>query len=169
MLTIRLFRIGKKNQPSFKIVVTDKKNKPRAGRFTEEVGFYNPLTKEKVLKGERIKHWISVGAKPSPTIFNLLISEGIIEGKKIPKHKKSKKTSEAKTAESEAKPAEVTAPQEKPKEEVKKEEAVPEKPAEEKAEEPKAEEKPKEEVKEEKKPEIKEEAKEPSVDEEKNN
>ena len=91
MLVIRLFRTGKKNQPFFKIVVTDKRSKPKAGRFVEEVGFYNPLTKEKNLKTERIKHWLSVGAKPSETIHNLLVSEKIIEDKKIPLHKKSKK------------------------------------------------------------------------------
>jgi len=90
MLVIRLFRTGKKNQPSFKIVVTDKRRPPRAGRFVEEVGFYNPLTKEKVLKPERIKYWISVGAKPSATVHNLLVSEKIIEGKKIPAHKVKK-------------------------------------------------------------------------------
>ena len=50
MLVIRFFRVGKKNQPSFKIVVTDKKHPPKGGRFLEEVGFYNPLTKEKVLR-----------------------------------------------------------------------------------------------------------------------
>lgn len=94
MLVIRLFRTGKKNQPTFKIMVTDKRKPPRAGRFTEQVGFYNPLNKEKNLKAERIKYWISVGAKPSPTIFNLLVAEKIIEGKKIPVHKKSKKTKE---------------------------------------------------------------------------
>jgi len=100
MLVIRLFRVGKKNQPSFKIVVTDKRRSTRAGRFVEEVGFYNPLTKEKVLKQERLKYWISVGAKPSATIQNLLISEKITEGKKIPVHKKAKekeKTSSAPT------------------------------------------------------------------------
>jgi len=91
MLTIRLFRVGKKNQPSFKIVVTDKANPPKSGRFVEEVGFYNSRTKEKGLKLERIKYWLSVGAQPSPTIHNLLISEKIIEDKKIPLHKKSKK------------------------------------------------------------------------------
>jgi small subunit ribosomal protein S16 len=97
MLTIRLFRVGKKNQPSFKIVVTDKRRPPKAGRFTEEVGFYNPRTKEKGFKPERIKYWLSVGAQPSQTIYNLLVSEKIIEGKggeflkKIPVHKKSKK------------------------------------------------------------------------------
>jgi len=90
MLVIRFFRIGKKNQPSFKIVVTDKKRPTRAGRFLEEVGFWSPLTKEKVLKKERILHWLSVGAKPSASLHNLLVSEKIIEGKKIPKHKKPK-------------------------------------------------------------------------------
>ena len=99
MLTIRLFRVGKKNQPSFKIVVTDKKNPPKSGRFVEEVGFYNTRTKEKVLRQERIKYWLSVGAQPSPTIRNLFIAEKIIEDKKIPVHKKSKKKQEAVPAE----------------------------------------------------------------------
>ena len=112
MLVIRFFRVGKKNQPSFKIVVTDKRKPPRAGRFVEEVGFYNPKTKEKVLKAERIKYWLSVGAKPSDTVHNLLISEKIIEGKKITIYiKKTKK---------EEKPA-VEAPAEKKVKEVKEE------------------------------------------------
>jgi len=91
MLTIRFFRIGKKHQPFYKIVVIDKKSPPRGGRFVEEVGFFNPLTKEKSLKGERIKYWISKGAKTSDTVYNLLIKEKILEGKKIDVHKKSKK------------------------------------------------------------------------------
>ena len=95
MLVIRLFRTGKKNQPFFKIVVTDKRKPTRAGRFVEQVGFWNPLTKEKNLKSERIKHWLSKGAKPSATLYNMLVSEKIIEGKKIPVHKKSKKKPES--------------------------------------------------------------------------
>jgi len=90
MLVIRFFRVGKKNQPSFKIVITDKRKSSTKGRFVEEVGFWNPLTKEKVLKIDRVKYWLSVGAKPSPTVFNLLISEKIVEGKKIDVHKKAK-------------------------------------------------------------------------------
>ncbi len=101
MLVIRLFRTGKKNQPFFKIVVTDKRKSSTRGRFVEEVGFWNPLTKEKSLKQERIKYWLSVGAKPSATVHNLLISEKIIEGKKTPVHKKKKiKEGEEKPAES---------------------------------------------------------------------
>jgi small subunit ribosomal protein S16 len=91
MLVIRLFRVGKKNQPSFKIVVTDKRNSPRGGRFVEQVGFYNSLNKEKRIIVDRMKYWLSVGAKPSDTVYNLLIQEKIIEGKKIAVHKKSKK------------------------------------------------------------------------------
>jgi len=90
MLVIRLFRVGKRNRPSFRIVVTDKKNPPSAGRFLEILGFYNPLSKDKKINAERVKYWISVGAKPSETAHNLLVSEKIIEGKKIPSHKKKK-------------------------------------------------------------------------------
>jgi small subunit ribosomal protein S16 len=91
MLVIRLFRTGKRNQAFFKIVVTDKRKSSKGGRFSDEVGFLNPKTKEKSLNKDKIKHWLSVGAKPSDTIYNLFVEEKIIEGKKIPVHKKSKK------------------------------------------------------------------------------
>jgi small subunit ribosomal protein S16 len=96
MLVIRFFRAGKKNQPLYKIVVTDKRKSSVKGTYVEEVGFFNPLKDKKFLRAERIKYWISVGAKPSATVHNLLISEKIIEGKKISKHKKSKKKEEKK-------------------------------------------------------------------------
>lgn len=57
----------------------------------EEVGTYNPLTKNKTLKAERVKHWMSVGAKPSDTVFNMLVSQGVVGGKKIPKRMPTKK------------------------------------------------------------------------------
>ncbi|MCK4520523.1 30S ribosomal protein S16 [Candidatus Parcubacteria bacterium] len=91
MLVIRFLRTGKKNQAFFRIVVTDKRNPPKAGRFLEILGFYNPLTKEKKIKTERIQHWISNGAKPSDRVHNLLISEGVIKGKKIAVHSTTKK------------------------------------------------------------------------------
>ena len=94
MLVIRLLRAGKRNQPSFKIVVVEKTESSTSGRFIEEVGFYNPQTKEKVLRGERIKYWLSVGAKPLETVYNLLVSEKIIEGKKIKIYQKLKKEKE---------------------------------------------------------------------------
>ncbi len=91
MLMIRFLRAGKRNQPFFKIVVVDRKQSSKSGRFMEQVGFFNPLTKEKKLNAERIKLWISKGVKLSDTVSNLLIKEKIIEGKKISVHKKSKK------------------------------------------------------------------------------
>ncbi|MDD5569270.1 MAG: 30S ribosomal protein S16 [Candidatus Pacebacteria bacterium] len=78
MLTIRLMRTGKKNQPSYKVVVTDKKNPPRGGKFVEEVGFFDPKTKEKRFNKERILHWLSVGAYASDTVHNMLSEEKVI-------------------------------------------------------------------------------------------
>lgn len=90
MLVIRYLRTGRKNQPSFRIVVTDKRKAPRGGRFVEILGSYNPLTKKKNIKKERVHYWLSKGAKPSVSIHNLLIAEKIIEGKKIATHAKKK-------------------------------------------------------------------------------
>jgi len=97
MLKIRFKRVGKRNQPAFKIVVVEKWRAPTSGKFVEEVGFYNPLTKEKVLRKERIEYWLKCGAQPSETVHNLLVSEGIIKGEKIPKHKVKKENSKATT------------------------------------------------------------------------
>ena len=87
MLTIRLTRIGKKNQPSFRVVVVDKRRSASAGKSLEILGTKNPHTKKVTLDKERINYWISKGAQPSPSVFNLLVSEKVIEGKKIAKHK----------------------------------------------------------------------------------
>jgi|SRR3989338_6411723 len=91
MLTIRLTRKGKKNQPFFRVVVIDKRRSSKGGRPSEILGYIDPLTKRKSLKKERILHWIKNGAQPSDTVHNLLVSEKIIEAKKINVSKKSKK------------------------------------------------------------------------------
>lgn len=83
MLTIRLTRRGKKNQPFFKVVLIDKKRSTKGGRAVEILGFVDPLNKKISLKKDRIIYWISKGAQASDTIHNLLVSEKIIEGKKI--------------------------------------------------------------------------------------
>ena len=90
MLKIRFLRQGRKNQPFFKIVVIDSKRAPRSGKFVEEIGNFDPKTKALNLNKERVKYWLSVGAKPSPRVFNILVQEKILEGKKIPVHKKKK-------------------------------------------------------------------------------
>jgi len=143
MLIIRLFRTGKKNQPFFKIVVTDKRNPPKGGRFVEKVGFWNPLTKERKLNAERIKYWLSKGAQVSDTVHNFLVDEKIVEGQKIVKHSKPKKLKEDKSSSRPSSPkgdsekqvaekeTEAVKPegevQEKPKEEVESEKKVEEK------------------------------------------
>lgn len=83
MLKIRLQRIGRINLPSYQVVVTEHARAPQTGNFVERLGSYNPRTKERVLNADRIKYWISVGAKPSDTMHNMLITEGVITGKKI--------------------------------------------------------------------------------------
>jgi len=103
MLRIRLLRVGKKNSPSFRVVVTPRRTAPKTGRFLEILGSHNPLRHERVLKGERIKYWLSQGAQPSARVQNMLISEGIIEGEKATAHKSAKKKKEVEGATEEAK------------------------------------------------------------------
>ena len=83
MLKIRLQRVGRINSPSYRVIVTEHARGPKTGNFVEVVGTYDPKTKTRALNAERIKYWISVGAKPSDTMHNMLISEGITTGKKI--------------------------------------------------------------------------------------
>ena len=83
MLKIRMQRIGRINQPSYRIVVTEHTTAPKAGKFVEKLGTYNPRTKAKTLNTERIKYWMSVGAQPSGTMHNMFVSAGILTGKKI--------------------------------------------------------------------------------------
>ena len=74
------------HQPTYKIVVTEKTRSPKSGKFIEQLGSYNPLTKEKQINAERIKYWISKGAQPSDTVHNLLVRNKIIEGVKVAMH-----------------------------------------------------------------------------------
>lgn len=83
MLTIRLTRVGKKKDGSFRVIVIDSKRKVQAGNYLEMLGSYDPRVDKAQLNAERIKHWLSMGAKTSDTVHNLLISQKIIEGKKI--------------------------------------------------------------------------------------
>jgi len=83
MLKIRLQRVGRKHDPSFRLVLTDSKNSPQSGKFLEVLGSYNARFGKPEIKGDRVTYWISKGAQVSDTVHNLLINEKIIEGKKI--------------------------------------------------------------------------------------
>lgn len=90
MLKIRLQRIGRKNDPAFRVVLTDSKNAAKSGKFLEIIGTYNPKKGETVFNEGRIKHWIKMGAQTSGTVHNFLVKEKVIEGKKknvLPKKK----------------------------------------------------------------------------------
>jgi len=154
MLKIRLSMGGAKKRPIYKIVIADSRF-PRDGRFIEKVGFFNPLLpktkKERItLEVERIKHWISKGAKPTLRVSRILGEaevypmppKGNNPLKAIPKKDRKKDKSEsAKPAAQEPKAAEPKAEpkKEEPKAEPKKEEPKAAEPkAEPKKEEPKA-------------------------------
>ena len=111
MLTIRLSRIGKKNKPMYRLIISEKARDPY-GRALEILGSYNPYTKELEAKAERITYWISQGAGTSATVNNLLIEKGIIKGEKMKTVKintKKRKAEEAKKKE-ESKAKEIEKP-----------------------------------------------------------
>ena len=72
-VVIRLSRHGTHKRPFYRVVAADKQYS-RDGRFLEVLGTYNPLTKKDpiTLKTERIDYWMSVGAKPSPTVSKIM-------------------------------------------------------------------------------------------------
>ena len=111
MLTIRLSRIGKRAQISYRLIISEKA-RDTYGKSLEILGSYNPNTKKLVAKKDRIEHWIRKGSGMSTTVNNLLVKDGIIEGKKIRKNKhkqeeiKEEAKDEPKSANNTEKPAE---------------------------------------------------------------
>ena len=91
MLKIRLERVGRVHEPSFRLVLTDSKNSSKTGRFKEILGSYDPRKSTDALNKERIQDWLSKGATPTPTVHNLLVKHRVITGKKINVSAKSKK------------------------------------------------------------------------------
>jgi len=139
MLIIRLIKKGKKNSPTYRIVLTQKTAGPKSGGFLEVLGSYNSRLKVKEtdkkeisLNKERIEYWLSQGVQVSDTVYNLFVSEGIIKGEKRKKKLKAQKKAAKEEKKEEGKKIEEKA-EEAPKG---KEEEKPEKPAEAKEEEP---------------------------------
>ena len=157
-LKIRMSRGGAKKRPYFRIVIADSRM-PRDGRFIERVGSYDPLLPKDhegrvILKEDRIKHWLSVGARPSDRVNRFLDAAGIMkreprnnpqkakpgqkrldreEAKREAEEKAKEEAASAAAAEAEA-PAEEAAAEEAPAEEAPAEEAAAEEaPAEEAA------------------------------------
>lgn len=82
MLKMRLQRIGRKNDPSYRIIVTDSRSSTRAGKNVDLLGSYNPKLSNFHIDGEKAKYWISKGVQVSDTVHNFLVTQKIIEGKK---------------------------------------------------------------------------------------
>lgn len=83
MLKIRLQRVGRKNIPTFRLVLTDSKNSTKSGKYLEVLGNYDPVNDVKEVKAERVKHWMSHGVQLSDTVHNWLIDKKVISGKKV--------------------------------------------------------------------------------------
>ena len=147
--------IGAKKRPIYKIVIADSRF-PRDGRFIEKVGLFNPLLpkekKERItIEAERVKHWISKGAKPTLRVSRILGEAQIMPmpkpgnnpNKAIPKKDRKKDGKEEPKKEAPKQEAKKEEPKkEAPKQEAKKEEPKKEAPKQEaKKEEPKKEEK----------------------------
>jgi len=153
MLKIRLSMGGAKKRPVYKIVVADSRF-PRDGRFIEKLGSFNPLLpkekKERIkLESERVKHWLSKGARPTVRVTRILGEANIMPmpkpgnnpQKAIPKKDRKKDGKEEPKKEAPKQEAKKEEPKkEAPKQEAKKEEPKKEAPKQEaKKEEPKKE------------------------------
>jgi len=146
MLMMRLQRVGRKNDPSYRIVVTDKRTGPKSNKHVAIIGSYNPKMSHIQLDTEAATDWLSKGVQPSDTVHNILVKQKVINAKTInPLPRKSPivdeealaKEKEEKAAAEEAVKAEAEAPVEEETpaaEETPAEEVVEEAPAEEVAE-----------------------------------
>jgi small subunit ribosomal protein S16 len=123
MLKIRLTRIGKRNDPHFRIVVIPSRAK-RDGKVIEYIGYLNPKNKEVKLNVKRAKYWLSVGAKPTDTVIGILAKHKLAKPLPRPDRPPKKKKKEIKKEAKEVQPkkeekVEKKSKKEKPKEEKK--------------------------------------------------
>ncbi|HEY90061.1 MAG TPA: 30S ribosomal protein S16 [Thermoflexia bacterium] len=79
MLKIRLRRMGRKKQPTYRVVIAESTS-PRDGKFVEIVGSYNPRTDPETvqLKKERVLYWLQVGAQPTESVARILRTHGVL-------------------------------------------------------------------------------------------
>ncbi|MGD0873862.1 MAG: 30S ribosomal protein S16 [Acidimicrobiales bacterium] len=77
---LRLMRMGKKKQPTYRVVVADSRS-PRDGRFIEAVGTYAPRMEPSTIEidNARVLGWLAKGAQPTETVRKLLVISGAWE------------------------------------------------------------------------------------------
>jgi small subunit ribosomal protein S16 len=83
MLMMRLQRVGRRNDPSYRIVVTDKRTGPKSDKHVDRLGSYNPKMDQVQLDADKAKEWLAKGVQPSETVHNILVGQKVIDGKKI--------------------------------------------------------------------------------------
>jgi small subunit ribosomal protein S16 len=83
MLMMRLQRVGRKNDPSYRIVVVDKRTGPKSNKHIDHLGSYNPKLNHVQIDGDKAKEWLSKGVQASDTVHNILVSQKVIDAKKI--------------------------------------------------------------------------------------
>jgi len=120
MLVIRLRRVGKKNKPTYRVVVAEH-SYPVDGKFTADLGFYNPHTKKVGINLDEAKTWMDKGAKPSNTIAKILQREKV-KHNAIVVHERNRKPKSEKTE----KPAPTAAAAPEPASDTTAEESTPE-------------------------------------------
>ncbi len=82
MLKLKLQRVGRKHDPSYRVVVTEHTTGPKSNKHVEIVGHYDTIRKTTVLKDDRIKYWLEKGVQPTDTVHNILVTNGIIKADK---------------------------------------------------------------------------------------
>lgn len=97
MLAIKLQRIGKKHQPSYRLVVAEKRSK-MAAPPVEDLGAYNPRNKAITFDKGRILHWVKMGAQPTTSVHNLLVERKILTAPKMAVKMKKQAAAVAPTA-----------------------------------------------------------------------
>ena len=86
MLRIRLMRVGRRNDPHYRVVVVPRRSKP-AGKYIEALGNFDPLQNTLALNEERIRYWMGQGAQATSTVHNMLVRKGIVKEAKRAKHR----------------------------------------------------------------------------------
>ena len=102
-LRIRLSRGGAKKRPFYRIVIADSRS-PRDGRFIEKIGTYNPMLPKDggnrlIIKEDRVKYWVSVGALPSDRVARFLGDAGLMNKPATPANQTKQDKPKAKAQE----------------------------------------------------------------------
>jgi small subunit ribosomal protein S16 len=85
LLKIRLARVGKKKQPTYRVVIADARA-PRDGKYVEIIGQYNPRTEPNtfVIDEDKARDWMRKGAQPTERVHKLFATVGLMEAPVYP-------------------------------------------------------------------------------------